>query len=97
MAVPAVLDAVSRNWLVVIDEIGPMEIFSQTFCQTVIIVLISDASLLGTIVKRRNSFADTIKRIPLIRLIEVTLENRESLPQKILKMLLKNFREDREI
>lgn len=87
VAVPAVLDAVSGKGFVVIDEIGPMEILSQMFCQAVTTVIESDAPLLGTIVKRSTPFTEKIKRLPSIELIEVQKDNRDGLVGKILAIL----------
>jgi nucleoside-triphosphatase len=69
--------------LIIMDEIGPMELFSDAFCQTVIEVLGSGAPVLGTIVKRRHPVADAIKALPNVALIEVTIENRDTIVDNV--------------
>jgi nucleoside-triphosphatase len=74
--------------LVIVDEIGPMEIFSERFCDAVR-NLLDDATcaVLGTIVGRPYRFADDVKKHPRVRLVNVTRENREQLPTQLLAML----------
>jgi len=73
--------------LVVIDEIGPMELHSARFRQAVLEILDSDASLLGTISSRGTPFTDQVKRHPSVKLVEVTPANRNTLAALILEML----------
>jgi nucleoside-triphosphatase len=87
IAVDSIRHALAEKRLVVIDEIGPMEIFSGAFCQAVMDALASDSVVLGTIVKRRNMFADKIKALPNITLIEVTTVNRDRMVHEIVKLL----------
>src|SRR5262245_34001713 len=51
LAVDSIRRAAADKALVVIDEIGPMELFSDAFCQAVMDILQSDARVLGTIVQ----------------------------------------------
>ena len=87
LAIPAMLDAVEHNRLVVIDEIGPMEILSPEFRQVVLDILGKSASVLGSIVWRSTPFTDEIKSRPDITLLEVTPENREELVEVILELV----------
>lgn len=92
IAVPAILKAISTGKAAIIDEIGPMEIFSNNFCDTISTILDDDKTLvLGTIVKRPNSFADRVKSHPRVTIIQVTLQNRNELPLKIYSMLEKHL------
>jgi nucleoside-triphosphatase len=79
IGVEAVREAVRAQRLIVIDEIGPMEIRSAPFCNAVIDALGSDVPMLATIVARPLPFADAIKSRPDVMLIEVRLDNREEL------------------
>jgi len=87
LAVPALQSAVQRGALVVIDEIGPMELRSASFRQAVTGVLESSSSVLGSIVQRSLPFSDEIKRRQDVRLIEVTPSNRDALVDQILGWL----------
>jgi len=83
IGVESIYDALGNKALVVIDEIGPMEIASIKFCSAVWDVLKSDCTLLGTIVKRSLPFTDDIKK-SCKNMIEVDLRNREKIPGEIL-------------
>ena len=58
--------------LVVIDEIGKMELFSTNFRETVLQIIDSGKRVLGTIMLSANPWADAIKRQPQVNLITVT-------------------------
>ena len=73
--------------LIVIDEIGPMEMASPAFCRAVLDALESDAPILGTIVKRSKPFSDQIKARPGVEVITVTRANRDTLLASILDRL----------
>lgn len=79
-AVPAIQRAVDQGKTLIIDEIGPMEIFSQRFCQLITDILeMNGISLIGSIVERPYEFADQVKVHPRVQLLHVTVENREQL------------------
>ncbi len=90
LVVPAIQGAVDRQALVVIDEIGPMEIRSTRFRESVNHALRSDVKVLGTIAHRSSPFTDEIKRMPDVSVIEVNQVNRQELPERILKRLMED-------
>lgn len=75
----AICTAVRARRLVVIDEIGPMEIRSPVFCDVVNDALDSGEPILGTITARSFPFTDAIKKRLDITLIELRSDNREQL------------------
>lgn len=81
--IPALRRAVKAGQVVVIDEIGPMEIVSELFCQTVLEILATDLPVLGTIVQRSHPFADQIRAHPRVQIRLVTLANREQIPPQV--------------
>lgn len=87
LGVAAIQKAVAVNGIVVIDEIGPMEILSKRFRQAVLEALESNATVFGTIVKRSTPFTDRIKSRPGVRLIEVKPDSRDALVDWILALL----------
>jgi nucleoside-triphosphatase len=87
LGVEAIEKAIAGRGIVVIDEIGPMEILSDRFREVVLKALESDAAVLGTIVKRSISFTDRIKSMPGVTVIEVRRDNREALLSHILGLL----------
>ncbi len=79
MAVAALRTAARARQLVVIDEIGPMEIRSAIFREAVNEALDSGAPILGTITARSFPFTDAIKKRPDMTMIEVRPNNRDQL------------------
>ena len=63
--------------LVMIDEIGKMECFSPLFRDSVLRLLDSDRTFIATIGKKGTPFMEGIKKRSDVKLVEVTLENRE--------------------
>ena len=75
--------------IIVVDEIGPMEIFSQAFCNTLVEILNdNDISIVGTIVQRPYVFADTVKTHRRVEVITITPNNRDNIPSQIYARLL---------
>jgi nucleoside-triphosphatase len=83
IGVSAIEQAVRSGWLVVIDEIGPMEIRSERFRHCVVQALESSAPILGTIVQHTTPFADAVKARPEVTVIEVSRDNRDALVQEL--------------
>jgi len=81
VGVEAILRAVDEADLVVIDEVGPMELFSERFVEAVRLALESGKPVLGTIHWRaRGPLLDEIRRSPSVRIMTVSPSNRERLP-----------------
>jgi len=83
IGVSALNQALKECDLVVVDEIGKMELFSAKFRETVQSIISSGKRLLGTIMLYPNPYADAIKRQPQVNLITVTRANH----QEVLKEL----------
>jgi len=79
VGVDAIRKAVHGERLIVIDEIGPMEIRSAPFREAVVDALDSEIPVLATIFLRSLPFTDAIKSRPDVELIEVRPNNREEL------------------
>ena len=79
IGVAALRRAVAARHLVVIDEIGPMEIRSRVFCGAVNEALDSNVPVLGTISVRPNPFTNAIKSRHDVTIIEVRRSNRDQL------------------
>ncbi len=84
VGVPALYKAAQQCDLVVIDEIGKMELFSADFREAVSQVIDSGKRVLGTIMLNPNPFADTIKRQHQVNLITVTRENYQQMLEELL-------------
>ena len=75
VGVSALRQAARQCDLVVVDEIGKMELFSANFREAVLEIIGSGKRVLGTIMLVSNSWADAIKRQPQVNLVEVTRTN----------------------
>ncbi len=78
IAVPSMMPATSDQ-LVVIDEIGKMECFSELFKKTLEGVLDSDRPVIGSIALRGDRFIQKIKERSDVLLVTVTPQNRDEL------------------
>lgn len=88
VGVTAVLDGLKRD-LVVIDEIGRMELYSDKFRDAVTRALDAPNSLLGTIMSKPHPFADRIKERKGVKVIEVTFSNRARLVEEIVDLSIR--------
>jgi nucleoside-triphosphatase len=79
--------ALAQGHVVVIDEIGPMELKSALFRQTVLKILDQAQRVLATIVRRDSPFTAALKSRADVTLIEVTPSNREALVQELVDEL----------
>lgn len=87
VGVPAILKAIDECDLIVIDEIGKMELFSPKFREAVLKAISSGKKVLGTIILAANPFADEIKHHPEVRVLTVTKVNREGVLGEVLSWL----------
>jgi nucleoside-triphosphatase len=69
--------------LVVVDEIGKMELFSAKFREAVLNILNIGKRLLGTIMLTSNPYADAIKRQPQVNVITVTRTNHQQVLEEL--------------
>jgi nucleoside-triphosphatase len=77
VGVSALRQAAEQCDLVVIDEIGKMELFSADFREAVGQITSSGQKVLGTIMLNPNPLADAIKHQPQVKLLTVTRDNHE--------------------
>jgi nucleoside-triphosphatase len=83
IAAASVRSAVEKDDLVVIDELGRMELYSPLFQRVVIDALDSEKPVFGTIQIRHNRFMDSIRARDDVRVIEVTKTNRDALVETV--------------
>jgi nucleoside-triphosphatase len=84
LGLPALSDALKKGALVIIDELGPMEAYSESFRVKVLDVLNSTAPFLGTIAAKPHPWLDTLKRHKRVMLYQLTRNNREEVFRSIL-------------
>lgn len=86
IACPAI--APQGNQLIILDEIGKMECFSEKFILATDRALNSPNIVVGTITLGGTDYIQRVKERSDIQIIEVTLQNRDLLADQILKHLL---------
>ncbi len=87
VGVPALHKAAWQCELIVIDEIGKMELFSARFREAVSQIINSGKRILGTIMLNPNPWVDAIKRLPQVNLITVTRDNYRQVLEELLHWL----------
>jgi nucleoside-triphosphatase len=75
IGVAALQKAAHRNELVIIDEIGKMELFSQRFKTSTLEIIEGGHRVLGTIMLKSNPWADMIKQKPQVKILNLTRAN----------------------
>lgn len=83
-------NALDESDLIVIDEIGKMELFSTRFREALICALNADKPLIATVMSHRDAFVDALKARPDVHLLEVTLANREKLVDELVSRITGN-------
>lgn len=87
VGVAAIRRAVEAADLVVIDEIGKMELFSDRFREAVTEAVESPKPVVATVMAGRHPFVDALKRQPNVTLIEVTEASRDEAPDRVRRIL----------
>ncbi len=87
VGVSALRQAAQQCDLVVIDEIGKMELFSANFRDAVLQIINGGKRVLGTIMLSPHPWADAIKRQPQVNLIEVTRYNHHQVLEELREWL----------
>jgi nucleoside-triphosphatase len=89
IGVSAIRQALKEDDLVVVDEIGKMELLSPQFQDVVLQAIESGKKVLGTIMLSPHPFADKIKRHSQVETLLVTRANRNQVLEEILNWLCK--------
>jgi len=75
--------ALLNSDVILIDEIGKMELFSESFKKILIRCLDSDKPVISTVMSRPHTFVDKIKTRDDVEVISVTIENRNKIANKL--------------
>lgn len=87
VGVPAIKQGIKAGKIIVIDEIGKMEILSRPFRLSVLDALNSHSPVIATMLFKRQPFCDKIRARKDVEIIEVTEENRDQIQDIIVKKL----------
>ncbi len=86
-ALPELEEAVGRREIIVIDEIGKMEMFSNRFKNLVLQALDGPAPVLAVISESGNGFTDGIKKRKDVKLFTLSRQARDALIPDIATLL----------
>ncbi len=87
VGVSALHRAIKEDDLIIIDEIGKMELFCPQFKKAVLEAINSGKKVLGTIMLPPNPFADELKHHPQVKVLIVTRANREEVLEEVVRWL----------
>ncbi len=87
IGVKSVLDAINKNKIVIIDEIGKMELFSERFKKAVKEAINSKNKVLGTIKLAKDPFIEKIKNRKDTKIFYLTEGHFEQIKTEIIKIL----------
>jgi nucleoside-triphosphatase len=74
--------------VVVVDELGKMELASAAFRDAVMELLDRDVAVVGTVHQARHRFTEALRRRPDIRVVRVTEATRDALPEQLMDRLV---------
>jgi len=83
IGVKALEKGIKEKKIVLIDEIGKMELFSEKFKKAVLKALNSENKVLGTIILKRNPFCDKIKQRKDTKIFYLKKENFQKVKKEI--------------
>jgi nucleoside-triphosphatase len=87
VGVEALREAMASGGVVLVDEIGKMELFSDAFKEAVVEAVESEARVLGTVMRGSRAWVEALKERDEVRVWEVTRENRDGLPDEVVGWL----------
>jgi nucleoside-triphosphatase len=88
IGVSAVKEALKHSEIIVIDEIGRMELFSKRFQDVVMEALDSPKILLGTITAKENTLTKKIKEMQDIKIVTLTRQNFNEIETYLERLLI---------
>jgi len=87
VGVAALRRAVARCEVVIIDEIGKMELFSGRFREVVLQAVGGPRPVVATVMSKPNPWVDALKAMPNVVVWEVTVGNRDKMVERVVEWL----------
>jgi len=87
VGVSALRRALDHKQVIVIDEIGKMELISSGFRAMILEALDSQLPTVATMGISKNTFMEAIRKRPDVEVITITAENRNALKDRVLRLL----------
>lgn len=75
------------GYLIIIDEIGKMECFSELFVRTIVRILDSDKTMIASISEKGGGIIQKIKARQDVHIVEISIRNRDSMGERIAEMI----------
>ena len=85
VGVVALRRGVARGRIIIIDEIGKMELFSEAFKAATLAAIDDPTPVIATVMAQSHPWVDALKARPDVQLWEVTFENRDEMPAQVLE------------
>ena len=93
VAVKSLADALKENKLIVIDEIGKMELFSEEFKKITLSCLDSDKIVLATVTEAKIPFVNEILKRDDVDIFQITTKNRNQMSDDLRDMVWEMVKE----
>ena len=93
VAVGSLKNALRENSVIVIDEIGKMELFSEEFKKTVLLCLDSERIVLATVTEAKIPFAEEILKRDDVDIFHITTKNRNTIGEDLKKIIWEMVKE----
>lgn len=84
VGVAALERGIVQSRIIIIDEIGKMELFSEAFKRAVLMAMDGPAPVIATVMARPHPWVDVLKARSDVTLWQVTVENRDQMPSRVL-------------
>jgi len=87
VGVAALREAMTSDRVIIVDEIGKMELYCDAFKEAVQEAVEGEHRVLGTVMSGSRPWVDDLKEREQVEVWEVTADNRDELPDRILRWL----------
>ena len=85
VGVKALRRAMDEGKILIVDEIGMMELFSPALQEVLIAAILGSHHLIGTIMAKPHPEGDAFKNLAQVEIRELDRRNRDDMPTRILK------------
>jgi nucleoside-triphosphatase len=87
VGVAALRQALAQGRVVIVDEIGKMELFSETFREAVLTAVDGPQPVVATVMSGPDPWVDALKARSNVEVWSVTRENRDDVAERVLEWL----------
>jgi len=87
VGVKAIREAIASDKVIIVDEIGKMELYCEAFKEAVSEAIQSPSPVVATIMRGSSPWTDELKATGRSEVWEVTVDNRDVLPKQVRRWL----------